>query len=221
MGHMATRRSSLFLICLQFFWGFPSSVKLPWVKLALLTQSDKTWVEKASTARASRDLKVIIVLLLVKTNYESLEFCWNLCSALDDFKISSLSLSLSVEQSIFVFFEVGKIYQATIVRYCQLVFGIHALRTFWAAVEDFWAAVEDNLSHQLRTIILKIDKMFFVRVHATRAYDDVANNKNNETISNLKLIQYNLKNKQATPPPSCQETTRATMVVVCFFLNIC
>ena len=56
------------------------------------------------------------------------------------------------------------------------------------------------MSHQLRTIILKIDKMFFVRVHATRAYDDVANNKNNETISNLKLIQYNLKNKQATPP---------------------
>ena len=56
------------------------------------------------------------------------------------------------------------------------------------------------MSHQLRTILLKIDKMFFVRVHATRAYDDVANNKNNETISNLKLIQYNLKNKQATPP---------------------
>ena len=73
------------------------------------------------------------------------------------------------------------------------------------------------MSHQLRTIILKIDKMFFVRVHATRAYDDVANNKNNETISNLKLIQYNLKNKQATPPPICQETTMATMVVVCFF----
>ena len=92
-----------------------------------MTQSDKTWVEKASTARA-RDLKVIIVLLLVKTNYESLEYCWNLCSALDDFKISSLSLS--VEQSIFVFFEVGKIYQATIVRYCQLVFGNYALRTF-------------------------------------------------------------------------------------------
>ena len=74
------------------------------------------------------------------------------------------------------------------------------------------------MSHQLRTIILKIDKMFFVRVHATRAYDDVANNKNNETISNLKLIQYNLKNKQATSPPSCQETTRATMVVL--FLKI-
>ena len=76
------------------------------------------------------------------------------------------------------------------------------------------------MSHQLRTIILKIDKMFFVRVHATRAYDDVANNKNNETISNLKFIQYNLKNKQATPPPSCQETTRATRVVVCHLIYV-
>jgi hypothetical protein len=70
------------------------------------------------------------------------------------------------------------------------------------------------LSHQLRTIILKIDKMFFVRVHATRAYDDVANNKNNETISNLKLIQYNLKNKQATPPRLNPHPCMSVLVLV-------
>ena len=77
------------------------------------------------------------------------------------------------------------------------------------------------MSHQLRTIILKIDKMFFVRVHATRAYDDVANNKNNETISNLKLIQYNLKNKQATPPSQLPGNDKGDNGRGLLFLNIC
>jgi len=38
--HMAARRSSLFLICLQFFLGFPESVTLPHSKVGSLTQAD-------------------------------------------------------------------------------------------------------------------------------------------------------------------------------------
>ena len=56
------------------------------------------------------------------------------------------------------------IYQATIVRLFSLVLDEHALMTIWS-VELRQLRTISNLS-QLRTILLKIDKKFFVRVHA-------------------------------------------------------